>query len=192
MNYINALKFEGCESCFNKSTLVLNRTSNLILTPARYMLGGRSGTCYAINNNLVINRFVNICEIKANLINTAIAVTLFIPSLIIGSVLKGTAIYFSVELRNKYRDFNLVKSSSDKINDELSVGFITMNKKHFTTAHTYYSQLSVNDKQNKFIRKNHLHKVESGVASDSDVDNILEFFNDTIDVDSLIQKISAS
>ncbi|MDF2550102.1 MAG: hypothetical protein K0S07_1169 [Chlamydiales bacterium] len=155
MNYLNSIKFK--QDNLNFLTRSLNKVGNLFLTPVRYTLGGRTGTCFLIPNDRHFipcrgsfytskDFYANIAEKKHNLVKTALSLSLFVPSLILGAAIKAPALIFSERLRRRHNTFGNIKSLESKAYNELRIGIISRKEKRINNFLKYVDQINEPEK----------------------------------------------
>jgi hypothetical protein len=151
MQYINSISFH--DDNLNILTRSLNFLGNVFLTPARYTLGGRTGTCFQIIEDrrfiagqgriyLYKDFYGNIEEKKSNVIKTALSVALFIPCLIIGTAFKAPALLCSERLRRRYDTFENLTKLEDKAYHELRIGISLIEEKHINNYSKYVEEMA--------------------------------------------------
>lgn len=80
-------------------TRILNNFGNVLLLPVRFLLDGRKVECLVKRGRIIHSRSE---ANERSSLKVMIAVALFFPSLVLGSVIKGSALVMSKNLREVY------------------------------------------------------------------------------------------
>lgn len=100
---------------YDKEAKGLEAVGNWLLTPARYLLGGREITQLNLQDKSceIAKEFTANDNTIAGILKTAFAIVNLLPTLLIGSILKGVT-YLSEDARAKHQ---LIESCQKKLGD---------------------------------------------------------------------------
>lgn len=159
MIYLNSISFPNNavhrgHSKMNPALLATNSVGDFFLTPARYLLGGKTVTCihstdysgwkipkHGGGTGYASNNYYAVEERKANFIKMALAIAFVIPSLIIGILIKAPAL-LSKEMREYYTEFAQIKSNEDKAYHLLRAAFEARNPERLKIFYHQFDQMS--------------------------------------------------
>jgi hypothetical protein len=111
---LNNVVFSGEGNRVGLPTRILNRVANFCLTPARYLLKGKTATCVQETSGEYKVRIHHsnegllrpIADKTPNFIKTIGAMVLFVPGLVVGGLIKGPLLLCSPKLHRRYETLN--------------------------------------------------------------------------------------
>lgn len=135
------IEFAPDEQRVSRTTRFLNAAGNALLSPVRHLLRGRTVTVVNVQdegiphvNRLEFNQKPASEEgIGKKALKTTASVLLFVPGLLLGSLVKGVALATSSSLRNRYKGLSL-QIKKDKAKAVATKYFADLKERHPPTS----------------------------------------------------------